>query len=332
MEILQFFFGLISFFSTFYILRIWIKKALMNGIVGPDMNKPGKPLVAEMGGICVVFGFVFGLLLFIGAQTFIFKINDPITLEIFAVLCTVLLIAIIGMTDDLLGWKTGLPQWLKPLLAIPAAIPLMVINAGNTWMELPFIGEINWGIIYPLIIIPFAIMCASNGFNILAGYNGLEAGMGVIILTTLGALAYYTNKIEVAALAFCMVGALLAFLWFNWYPAKVFPGDSLTYPVGALIACIAILGDLEKIALILFIPYIIDFLLVLRSHCKGEAFAKVYDDGSLEQPFERITHMTHFALASLKRVKAKVFEKDVVYFLYGIELIFVIISILIVFR
>lgn len=321
MEFLLFFFSLISFISTFYILRIWIKKALRNGIVGPDMNKPGKPLVAEMGGICVVFGFVFGLLLFIGLQTFIYKINNPITLAIFAVLCTVLLIAIIGMTDDLLGWKTGLPQWLKPLLAIPAAIPLMVINAGNTWMELPFIGEINWGIIYPLIIIPLAIMCASNGFNILAGYNGLEAGMGIIILTTLGAFAYYTNKIEVAALAFCMAGALLAFLWFNWYPAKVFPGDSLTYPVGALIACIAVFGDLEKIALILFIPYIIDFILVLRSRCKGEAFAKVCDDGSLDQPFDRITHMTHFALASVKKMRGVVHEKDVVVFIYGIEVI-----------
>ncbi len=50
-----------------------------------------------------------------------------------------------------------------------------------------------------------------------------------------------------------MVGALLAFLWFNWYPAKVFPGDTLTYSVGALVACIAILGDMEKIAVILFI-------------------------------------------------------------------------------
>jgi UDP-N-acetylglucosamine--dolichyl-phosphate N-acetylglucosaminephosphotransferase len=143
--------------------------------------------------------------------------------------------------------------------------------------------------------------------------------MGVIILATLGAVAYVTDKIEIALLAFCMVGALLAFLRFNWYPAKVFPGDSLTYPVGALIACIAILGDLEKIALILFIPYIIDFFLVLRSGCKDEAFAKVNDDGTLEKPFEKITHMTHFALASVKKMRGYVHERDVVYFLCGIE-------------
>jgi UDP-N-acetylglucosamine--dolichyl-phosphate N-acetylglucosaminephosphotransferase len=237
------------------------------------------------------------------------------------------MITIIGMTDDLLGWKKGLVQWQKPLLVIPAAIPLMVINAGNTFMELPFLGEINWGIIFPLLIIPLAIVCASNGFNILAGYNGLEAGMGTIILITLGAFAYQTGKIEVAVLALCMVGALLAFLKFNWFPAKVFPGDSLTYPVGALIACIAIIGDLQKIALILFIPYIIDLLLVLRSRCKGEAFAKVYDDGKLDSPYKKITHLTHFALVAIKKIKGTVYERDVVLFLCGIEFVMVIIVI-----
>jgi len=131
------------------------------------------------------------------------------------------------------------------------------------------------------------------------------------------------DKCAVSVLAFCMVGALLAFLWFNWYPAKVFPGDTLTYSVGALVACIAILGDMEKIAVILFIPYVVDFFLQLRSRFKAEAFGKVNDDGSLEMPYDGIYHMTHLAIAVLGRVKRKVYERDVVLFVYGVELVMV---------
>jgi UDP-N-acetylglucosamine--dolichyl-phosphate N-acetylglucosaminephosphotransferase len=154
-----------------------------------------------------------------------------------------------------------------------------------------------------------------------AGYNGLEAGMGVLILSTMSYFAYRSGNQNAMILALCMVGALLAFLYFNWYPAKVFPGDTMTYSVGALAACVAILGDMEMIALILFLPYAIDFFLQIRSRFKSEAFAKVNEDGSLDKPGNGIYHMTHLALSVLKRVKGRVYERDVVLFLYGIELL-----------
>ena len=117
-----------------------------------------------------------------------------------------------------------------------------------------------------------------------------------------------------------MLGALVAFLYFNWYPAKVFPGDTMTYPVGALIACVAILGGAQKLAVMLFVPFAVDFILQLRSGFKSEAFAKVNEDGSLEVPDHGIYHLTHLAVAVLKRVKPKVYERDVVRFLFGIEI------------
>ncbi|HOO53385.1 MAG TPA: hypothetical protein PLY09_00550 [Methanothrix sp.] len=312
---------LTSLLATLFMTQKWIGKAISIGIVGKDMNKPDKPEVAEMGGVGVVFGFVLGVLMYIGINTFYFQSRDY--LSVLAVLCTVLMITIIGILDDILGWKKGITQWKKPLLTIPAAVPIMVINAGHSTMNLPIIGPVDWGILYPLAIVPIGIVGASNAYNMLAGYNGLEAGMGAIILSTLGYVAYVNNKIGASVLAFCMVGALLAFLYFNWYPAKVFPGDSMTYSVGALVACTAILGDMEKIAVLLFIPYVIDFILPMRKGLKVEAFAKVNDDGSLEQPYDKIYDTSHLAIAVLKRVKSKVYEKDVVLFLCGIELVLV---------
>jgi UDP-N-acetylglucosamine--dolichyl-phosphate N-acetylglucosaminephosphotransferase len=199
-------------------------------------------------------------------------------------------------------------------------MPMMVINAGQSTMNLPIAGVIDLGIIYPLVIVPIGIVGASNVYNMVAGYNGLEAGMGVIILSTLGYFAFVNDKQNAMILAICMVSALIAFLYFNWYPAKVFPGDTMTYTVGALAACIAILGDLEKVAVVLFLPYAFDFIIQATGGFRKEAFAKANEDGSLEMPYKGLYHLTHLAIIVLKQLKDKVYEKDVVLFLCGIEM------------
>jgi UDP-N-acetylglucosamine--dolichyl-phosphate N-acetylglucosaminephosphotransferase len=308
---------LISFAVTWIATRKWIRKAPEIGLIGLDMNKPGKPKVPEMGGICVVFGFTMGILLYIGLMTF--YLQRPDYVNILAALCTVLMTCIIGMMDDILGWKNGLRQWQKPIFTLFAAMPMMVINAGHSTMNLPIIGTVDWGILYPLLIVPIGIGGASNAYNMVAGYNGLEAGMGVIILSILGYIALISSKSNALILCLCMVGALAVFLYFNWYPAKIFPGDTMTYAVGALMAFVAILGDMEKIAIFLFIPYLLDFVLQMHSGFKAEAFSKVNEDGSLEMPGKGIYHLTHLAIAVLKRVKQKVYERDVVLFVCGIE-------------
>lgn len=316
-----------SFAATWVTTRKWIRKAPKVGLVGFDMNKPGKPKVAEMGGISVIFGFVMGILTYIGIQTFVFGSFRYVF--IMAVLCTVLMTCIIGMIDDILGWKIGLKQWQKPILTIFAALPIMVINAGHSGMNLPILGHIDFGILYPMLIVPLWIVGASNVYNMVAGYNGLEAGMGVIILSLLAYISFITGRSNSLALSICMLGALLAFIYFNWYPAKVFPGDTMTYSVGALIACVAILGDIEKISIILFMPFAVDFFLQLRSRFKSEAFARVLEDGSLAMPGKGIYHLTHLAIAVLLRLKHRVYERDVVLFLLGIEIVAVGCSILI---
>jgi UDP-N-acetylglucosamine--dolichyl-phosphate N-acetylglucosaminephosphotransferase len=163
----------------------------------------------------------------------------------------------------------------------------------------------------------------------LAGYNGLEAGMGAIILGTMGLIAWRTGSGWVAMLAISAFFALLAFLVYNWYPAKVFPGDTLTYSIGALIACVAILGNMEKIAIVLFIPYFLDFLLPLRKKLHVEAFAKVNRDNSLEMPYRGIYDMTHLGIFVVGKVKSKVFERDVVVSILALEVILAVLTIVV---
>ncbi len=218
---------------------------------------------------------------------------------------------IIGMIDDLLGWRTGIRQSKKVLLTFLIPVPLMVINAGQNTMAFPFLGTIDIGLLYPLLIIPIGMIGASNAFNMLAGYNGLEAGMGVVILSTLGLIAYSNGNTVAAVIAVTTVSALVALLYFNKYPAKVFPGDTLTYPVGAIVAIVAILGNMEKSAVILFSLYYIEFLLKARGKLREQSYGMLLDDGSLAVR-DKVYSIPHIAILFLRKIKGSAYEKEVV--------------------
>ncbi len=320
---------LVSFVITLVSTPYWIKIAHKIGIVAVDMHKVDKKKkVAELGGIVVVFGFIMGVLLYIALDTFYIESTNLANLErdvqILACLTTILIISIIGLVDDILGWKIGLRQYQKPILVLLATIPMIVVNAGHSITTVPFIGSIDIGILYALLIVPLAITGAANGFNMIAGYNGLEAGMGMIMLTFLSYMAWLNNYGWVAVLGLCMVASLFAFYIFNKYPAKIFPGDTVTYSVGALIAIIAIMGNIEKIALIIFIPYFIELILKLRGKLQKESFATVKKDGSLE--VKGIYGLEHLVTHIRTKLGRKTYEKDVVFSLYLIQGFFIVIA------
>ena len=161
----------ISLILSLFLTKYWIIIAKRNNLVGKDMNKFSKPPVAEAGGIAVVLSIVLGILIYIFVKTFILKTETHI-IESLVIITSILLAGFIGFIDDILGWKKGLKPWQKILMTLIIAIPLMVINAGHSTVNLPLFGLINFGIIYPLILIPAGVVGCTNGVNLLAGYNG----------------------------------------------------------------------------------------------------------------------------------------------------------------
>ncbi len=316
----------ISFFVTYFTLPYWIRKAKQIGLVWEDMNKLNrKKNVAGSGGVTVVFGTIVGILLYIATNVFLFN-NELNLISIFALLSALLLVSGVGFIDDLFGWKKGgLSKRSRLVLILFSAVPLMVINAGESTMAIPFLGAVNFGLLYPLLIIPIGVVGATTTYNFLAGYNGLEASQGMIILSALALVTYLNGDRWLSVIALLMVASLLSFYLFNRCPAKVFPGDVLTYSIGSMIALITILGNIEKIALFFFIPYIIETGLKSRGKLKKESFAKVKEDGSLDMPYKKIYGLEHLAIYLLKKIKknSKVYEKEVVY-LINIFQIFVI--------
>lgn len=318
----------VSFLLAMMALPSWISKCRRVGLVWEDMNKFEHPKnVAATGGIVVVMAFVLGVLYYVALKTFLFSGTNN-AVEIFALLGVILILSIIGLTDDLLGWKNhGLPVRIRIALAFIASVPLVVIKVGQPIVAVPFFGAVNLGVIYPLILVPLGIAGASTTYNFLAGFNGLEAGLGILVLSFLSFVAYFTGSPWLAIIGLCMVSALIAFLIYNKHPAKVFPGDVLTYSVGALIAGMAILGNFEKIAVVAFIPFIIEVLLKSRGRLKKHSFGIPDKKGNLKMPYDKIYGLEHLAIFVLNKF-GNATEKKVVYLIYAFQIFFILIAFL----
>ncbi len=286
---------LASFFATLGVIPVLINKFTEAGITGTDVNKPHKPKIPEMGGVGIVAGFVFGVLLAIAVSTLIshfhlFGLSTRLSnlSEIYAALSTILIITVIGILDDLIKIR----QIIKAILPVFASFPLVAIAAGNPYLTLPLLGKLHLPFLYPLLLIPLAVTAASNLTNTLAGFNGLEAGMGIISTLSLGLIALSKGSMGAATLLFSMFGALLAFVLFNKYPARIFPGDVGTLPIGACIVSAVIIGNFETAGVIVMLPYLFDFLLKIKNQ-----FPKELD--FIEVQGERLTAKRVVGLPSL---------------------------------
>ena len=304
----------------------WLIKYLKRiNLVVKDVHKENTPLVPRSGGLAVAIGFMAGMMAFMFFFTFFVQDTSWLSQEslpyLFAAILTIFIITSIGFIDDLLMVKAegkggGLKQWQKPLLTLSAAIPLMVVNAGTAKLIVPFYGHVDFGLIYPLLLIPLGVIGAANMVNIFAGLNGLESGLGLIYLGSLGSYAYMHEHYLAAIIAFIAFAALIPYHWYNKYPAKILPGDSLTYLLGAVLATIAIVGDLEKATIIIAIPFFIEGILKIRGKWRKQTIGYI-KNGKLCSQYDKIYSIPHIFMRT-----GKFTEKQIVYFMYIIQAIF----------
>lgn len=312
-------------FLVVWLMTSWLIRYLNRiGLVVKDMNKESTPLVPLSGGLSVVAGVFAGLTTFIFFRTFFpstagLILDNSSLLHFFAGISVILIISFVGFIDDLIinrshDRSSGLRQWQKPLITLAAAVPLMVVDAGTTVMGFPLLGEVDVGLLYPLLFIPLGVVGAANMVNMLGGFNGMETGMGIVYTGMLGLYAYVHQSYIGALIALVTFTALIGFYYYNKYPAKILPGDSLTYLLGAVLACIAILGNLEKATLIVSIPFFIEFLLKTRSKFRAQSYG-YYKEGKIHSKYSKIYSIPHIFTRT-----GKFTERQIVWFMILIEL------------
>jgi len=288
--------------------------------VGKDLHKPGQPEVAEMGGLVTIAGFTAGIIVVIALKTFFNHLISINLISIFAILSTILLITLIGIVDDLILLRKS----VKVIIPLFASFPLVAIKAGHTVMNIPFVGQIDFGILYPLILIPVGITGAANAVNMLAGFNGLEVGMGAVAIICLSIVAYLTGATTSFFVLIAALGALIATLKYNWYPARVLIGDVGTLSIGAIVASSVILGNFEVAGAIIIIPYAVDFMLKAINRFPSKGWEGVYSKGKLYCPDSGPVGFCQLIM----KISGGITEKKLVSILIGIEAIFGLIAIL----
>jgi UDP-N-acetylglucosamine--dolichyl-phosphate N-acetylglucosaminephosphotransferase len=330
--------AIVSAIVTFFVTPYTIKYFRFIGLTTTDVHKKNKPLVPSSAGVPLVAGIMAGLLVYVFLSVFIWKQSTQLV-SLFASMTSILIIMFSGFIDDLntkqvkvagyIEGKRGLKAWQKPLLTLPAAFPLMAIMAGSTSMNLPLIGTVNFGIFYPLIIVPIGVVGASNMINMLGGYNFLEGGMGLVYTFSLGLFAYLHGNFIASIIFLTTFGALCGIARYNFYPAKILPGDSLTYSLGAIVAVGAIIGNMEKAVIITMLPFIIQGILKFYSRFKLGYFASdlgiLQKDGKIKSKYKNIYSWTHLLM------KLNLTEKQIVLTMIGIQIVFAIVPFLNIF-
>ncbi|MHA2233044.1 MAG: hypothetical protein ACXAB4_11180 [Candidatus Hodarchaeales archaeon] len=272
---------LFSAVIAFFIIPWVIDRSFVANLITVDAHKPGKPSIAEPGGIGPLLSFIFSLLLVLLFLTTM-KDEGEVNVILLAAVLSVVIAGFIGLLDDVFNirWRD------KIYLGFLPALPLMALRVGTPTMQVPFIGVVDFEIWFSLLVIPLAVNFAFNSYNMLAGYNGLEMGSGLISLTTILIAGVIVESEEVVIFATCMIGGIVALLWFNWYPAKVLVGDTGTLVVGTAIIVALFIGNLERLAPGIFFLYFINFLLLFVYKTTGQTakIGTIDEDGYLSVP------------------------------------------------
>ncbi len=325
--------ALVAFAISLTLTGRWVHIAELMGFTAKDMNKPGDVKAARAGGVWSVVAVAFGLLTLSMLNTYLGESCGP-TDAILALSLQLVLAAFLGLVDDLLGWKKGLRAIYRVILMAPLSIPMVVIKAGVSTVDLPVLGKVDLGLAYPLLLVPIGILGAANAFNMLAGYNGLEASMGALLLSFAAVYASMKGLCLPAAAALIGAAGIVGFLVYNLYPARAFPGNAFTYAVGAYYASVVILGNFEKFGVTLFALYFAEFALFVRGRLNGvykENFGIPRQDGTLAPPYEgRVYSVTHLALLILDKLTGhKVREPQVVAFIVALQIVVGIIALIV---
>ena len=323
--------AIISFAVTIAATLFLMRYMSECGVTAVDVNKKIKLVLPCGFGAALAIGFVVGTLAYsFGGAFSLYPLAADLK-YIFATALAVMLIAFVGFLDDLnvkakptfatgmMNTRKGLKQWQKPLLTLIGALPLMAVNAGISTISIPFIGAVNFGILYPLLILPLAIIFAANSFNLLGGFNAIESGSGFILAVALLVYSIIFGSFTGALISSILAASILAIMLFNIYPAKLIPGDGFTYGVGAAFVAAIVLGNMEAFGLIIFIPWIVEFFLHLRGKFHVTDLGTMRKDGTFAAPYgKRVYSWTHIIM-NAKRCK----EWEVSLYMWCITLCFV---------
>ena len=219
-----------AFLITFLIIPIVISVVKKNEKL---LDKPisdrasHKISVPTFGGIAIFCGILFSIIFWINLAEY--TVLQPL-------LSALLIVFFIGVVDDLIT-LSPFKKLVGQLLAITVVVYFSDLRITSmygifTIHELPY-----W---FSLLLTAFTMVVITNAYNLIDGLDGLAASVGIVMTFSFGFLFLINNELEYVILSWSLAGALLAFLRFNFHPAKIFMGDTGSLVVGFLLSVFAV--------------------------------------------------------------------------------------------
>jgi len=230
--------------------------------VGPTWhnNKAGTPM---MGGLMFIAAAIICLL---------FNIPSMKDYSVFFVLGVSLCYGAVGFVDDFFKLihkrNMGLTSLQKAMLqmAVSALFLYMMYRNGsmNTHLYIPFFNASFQ--LHPMVYIFFAMFVmvgCDNAVNLTDGVDGLSSSVTLPVMIFFTAASVALGKYDLALLPACLTGGLIAYLFYNWHPAKVFMGDTGSLFLGGVVCAMAFALDMPLVLIMVGLVYIIETLSVI---------------------------------------------------------------------
>jgi UDP-GlcNAc:undecaprenyl-phosphate/decaprenyl-phosphate GlcNAc-1-phosphate transferase len=218
----------ISFTITFLAIPVIINVAEMKKLFDmPDSRKIHQVAITPLGGIGIFAGFVFGCLL---------TINFKYSSEFQYFIAATMVIFFLGLKDDILV-LSPIKKFIGQVLAA-----FLIIYYGRIQIRSMhgFFGIHELPEMFSLLISYFSVIVIINSFNLIDGVDGLAGTLGLMSSALFGIYFLYAGMEPYYVLAFSLCGSLLAFLIFNFQPAKIFMGDTGSLLIGVVNAILVL--------------------------------------------------------------------------------------------
>lgn len=249
------------------------------------LKKEGTP---TMGGI-----LIWGTVLMLALVFFVFqdifsgvdlfgKLNFLTQKETLLPLGALVASAIVGLFDDLFnvlkiganggGLRVRHRLFIYSLIAIVGAW-WFYYKLDWDIIHIPFLGNFEIGLWYIPVFI-FIIVATSHSVNLTDGLDGLAGGTLLASFAAYGAIAFVQGRFELAAFCGAIIGALLAFLWFNINPAKFFMGDTGAMSLGVTLGIVAMLTNYALLLPVIGSVFVLETVSVLAQWTSKKIFKK----------------------------------------------------------
>lgn len=225
---MYFLFAALTSFAVAFLVTPIVISVLRKANIGdaPGGRKIHKKFTPSMGGI----GFIFATFVALGIWGWQFPLPD-----IRYLIGAIALMFFVGLRDDMVELKAK-HKLMGQLLAV-----LLVVVVGDIRIKdfHGFMGIEGLPVWFSYGFTSFVLLALTNAFNLIDGLDGLAGTIASISLSILGTWFYIQGLESYAILSFTLLGGVLAFLIFNWHPAKIFMGDTgslaLGFALGSLV-------------------------------------------------------------------------------------------------